>query len=220
MGQARPPEHAGDPLTIARVTAQLQRALTLRSPAVGADGRIDPRFSKDGDDLSPPLSWSGVPEAESFALVVEDPDAPGDAPFVHWLIWDIPGEATQLAQGIEAVPRPGGGLSGAVQGVNGFGDHGWGGPRPPRGHGVHHYHFQLFALSKRLGMGPETGLPELLNALKGVTLAKGELVGTYERPDLGEVRTTDTRHAPEPFAGKPGDEPRGAAVDPPRTERR
>jgi Raf kinase inhibitor-like YbhB/YbcL family protein len=182
MTQSHPPQHAGAPLSIQAVMPIEQGAMTLRSPALDADGWIDPVHAADGDNGSPPLSWTRVLEAESFALVVEDPDAPGDTPFVHWLIWDIPGTATGLAPNIPAVARPGE-PDGAVQGRNGAGLQGWYGPRPPVGHGVHRYHFQLFALARTLGMGPDIGLPELLNALKGNTLAAAELVGLYETRD-------------------------------------
>ncbi|MDP8916850.1 MAG: YbhB/YbcL family Raf kinase inhibitor-like protein [Pseudomonadota bacterium] len=216
MSQSRPPEHAGTPIAIMAVRPQMDRTLEVRSPAVGEDGRIDPLFSATGDNVSPPLSWTAVPEAESYAVVVEDPDAPGDEPYVHWLIWDLPGTVTELAQAVVAAPQPPS-PEGAVQGLNGSRTFGWFGPKPPAGHGVHHYHFQVFALSKRLGMGPETGLPQLLNALKGTTLASGELIGTFETPDIPQIREGRHDVAPEGFAGRPGDEPRGAAVDPPRT---
>ena len=187
MSQSHPPEHAGTPITIMAVQPQMDRTLEVRSPAVGADGRIDPVFSAEGDNVSPQLSWTAVPEAESYAVVVEDPDAPGTDPWVHWLIWDLPGTVTELAQGVEQLDRPSS-PQGAAQGLNGARTYGWYGPKPPPGHGVHHYHFQVFALSKRLGMGPETGLPQLLNALKGTTLASGELVGTFETPDKPQIR--------------------------------
>ncbi len=175
-------EHAGDSLTIQRVQPQLGRELNVRSPAIGQDQRIDPVFSAGGDNISPVLSWTAVPEAESFAVVVEDPDAPGDSPFIHWLIWDIPGTANGLPQGVELGAQPGS-LQGATQGVNDAKTQGWYGPKPPPGHGVHHYHFQVFALSTKLNLSPNAGLPELLNALKGTTLAAGEVVGTFETPD-------------------------------------
>ncbi len=116
-------------------------------------------------------------------LVVEDPDAPTDEPFIHWMVWNIPGTACSLPQDLPRDARmqdP----EGAVQGRNSMGQHGYFGPRPPVGHGVHHYHFQLFALDKTLPMPPETPLKELLNALKRDTIAQADLIGTYEAPDL------------------------------------
>jgi len=119
--------------------------------------------------------------------VVEDPDAPMAEPFVHWLLWNVPGTATELPAGLSRVVRPPE-LPGAVQGHNSGGKLGWHGTQPPEGHGVHHYHFQLFALSATLDhLGPNTSLEELVNALKGLTIASGQLVGTYERPGPGDV---------------------------------
>jgi Raf kinase inhibitor-like YbhB/YbcL family protein len=97
------------------------------------------------------------------------------------MIWNIPGDLTSLAPGLPPRPRldhP----KGAVQGRNAKGGFGYFGPRPPPGHGPHHYHFELFALDKLLPMGPDTPLPELLNALKGNTIAKADLVALYEAP--------------------------------------
>ena len=218
MSQSQPSPHASTPVTIQAVQPQMDATLTVTSPAVGPDGRIDPVFSADGDDTSPPLRWTGAPpETEAFAVVVEDPDAPGSDPYVHWLLWDLPATITELPANVEKQPRASS-LSGAAQGRNGYRGFGWYGPKPPEGHGVHHYHFQVFALSKRLGMEPESALPKLLNALKGVTLASGELIGTFETPERPQIR--EGRHdeaADAPFPGRPGNEPRGAAVNPPRT---
>jgi Raf kinase inhibitor-like YbhB/YbcL family protein len=170
-------------LTVQAVTPLRPTRLVITSPAINADGWIDPIYSANGDNVSPAVSWTAVLEAESFALVVEDPDAPRDKPFVHWLMWDIPGTATGLDRGVGPDNAP----QGAIQGRNDAGKPGWYGPRPPAGHGPHRYHFQLFALSKRLGMGPETPLSELLNALKGCTLASGEIVGLFETRDPADA---------------------------------
>ena len=221
MAQSRPPEprtpeHAGSLLTLHVVRPQLGRTLAVRTPAIDSDGWIDRLHVADGDGLSPALSWTAVPEAQSFAVVVEDPDAPGDEPYLHWMIWDIPGDALGLPPDVEKTARPRT-PAGAAQGVNDAGERGWFGPKPPAGHGVHHYHFQVFALSTRLNLDPDVEFKTLVNALKGVTLASGEAVGLYETPDRPQIRVTDKRTAEEPFPGRPGDEPRGAAIDPPRT---
>lgn len=182
MAQAKTPEHAGAPLTLQAVAPLARTGLVVRSPAIDGDGQISEIYSADGDNISPQLSWTAVLDAESYALVVEDPDAPGDTPFIHWLIWDIPGDLTELPRDIAKTPQPAN-LGRAHQGRNGRGGFGWFGPQPPQGHGVHRYHFQLFALGKTLGMAPDTELPELLNALKGNVIAAGEVVGRFENPD-------------------------------------
>ena len=185
MAQHDTPEHSGSTLTILRVEPYEHRGIALASPALDMDGKIDDRFSAYHDDEVPALSWSAVIEAQSYALVVEDPDAPMAEPFVHWLLWNIPGTATEIPAGLSRVARPPE-LPGAVQGANSGGKPGWHGTQPPPGHGLHHYHFQLFALSATLDhLGPNTTLPELVNSLKGLTIASGELVGTYERAAEG-----------------------------------
>src|SRR5687768_17037562 len=114
-------------------------SLVLRSPAF-ADGERNPdRHARQHDNLSPPLEWVGAPEGtRSFALVVEDPDAPRGT-FRHWAAFDISPGRTRLEEG---AGRRGGDLK---QGANDFGDTGYDGPQPPEGHGPHHYHFRLAA---------------------------------------------------------------------------
>lgn len=173
-----PTTHAsGEALTIQKVTPRDRGRMELASPVIDDGGRIPDRFTAYFDNISPPLSWTLLPDAEAFALVVEDPDAPTEKPVVHWMIWNIPGTAKELPQNASAE-----GLAGAVQGRNAHGETGYLGPKPPVGHGPHRYHFQLFALDKRLDMPPATPLAELLNALKGNTIATAELIGVYEAP--------------------------------------
>ena len=181
-GETPSPDHSGRAITILKVQPYEHADVPVTSTAVDADGWLDPVFSKAQDDMSPPLAWTSVLEAETYALVVEDPDAPMEKPFVHWLMWNIPGKLTELPQGVAKTAHPEG-LDGAVQGFNSLNEHGWTGMAPPEGHGVHHYHFQLFALTKRLEFGPNTPLEELVNALRGNTMAQGELVGLYENAD-------------------------------------
>ncbi len=188
MAQHQTPEHSGAAITILKIEPYEHGDLPVTSTAVGADGWLDPVFSKAQDDLSPPLAWTAVLEAQSYALIVEDPDAPREQPFVHWLLWDIAGRLDSLAQGVAKTKHPEG-LDGAVQGRNSLGEFGWTGMAPPPGHGPHRYHFQLFALNRPLGLGPETPLAELVNALRGATIAKGELVGLFEIADLDSPAT-------------------------------
>ena len=175
------PEHSGEAITIMKVDPILPTGITVTSPAQGVDGRLADEHSAYHDNLSPPLQWTSVPDVKAWAIVVEDPDAPQELPFIHWLIWNIEAAITRLGQGVAnaarlVTPRA------AIQGKNGMGGYGWFGPRPPVGHGMHHYYFQVFALDDFLPMDEDTPLNELLNALKGHTLAKGEMVATYEAP--------------------------------------
>jgi Raf kinase inhibitor-like YbhB/YbcL family protein len=110
----------------------------------------------------------------------DDPDAPSPEPWVHWVIYDLPGDLTGLPEGIPTKAE----LSdpkGAVQGKNSWGTIGYRGPAPPKGHGVHHYHFKLYALDAKLELPAGLGKNELLKRIGGHVLAQGELIGTYER---------------------------------------
>jgi Raf kinase inhibitor-like YbhB/YbcL family protein len=143
----------------------------LYSTAFEQAGPIPRRHSCEGEDLSPPLAWSGVPErTRSLALVVDDPDAPAGT-FTHWLGWALPPDVGGLDEGRGA----------PVEGRNDFGTSGYRGPCPPPGDGPHHYSFRLYALDSDPGLRPGAGKYELEPALEGHTLAVAELIGTYER---------------------------------------
>lgn len=171
---------SGGLITIQRVRPNETGQIELACAGLQPDGSLADLHSAYHDGVSPALSWTGRPEADAFALIVEDPDAPMPEPFLHWLIWNIPGTATGLPQGLSNDLHPAE-LPGAVQGRNGAGKTGYMGPRPPAGHGVHRYHFQLFALDQHLPSDPHLQLGELVNMLKGHTLAHGELIATYEQ---------------------------------------
>jgi Raf kinase inhibitor-like YbhB/YbcL family protein len=166
------------------VSRQVVRKLQLRSPGFSHDERIPKRHAHrpEGADVSPPLSWSGLPEsARELALICEDPDAPQAEPFVHWVIYRIPASSPGLPEGVAKDERPGN-PEGMLQGTNSFDELGWSGPLPPVGHGTHHYHFRLYALDTRLEhLGPGATKEQLLQELEGHVVAEGELVGTYER---------------------------------------
>jgi Raf kinase inhibitor-like YbhB/YbcL family protein len=130
-------------------------------------------YTCSGNDVSPPISWSGVPSsAESLALTVIDPDAPGK-PFVHWLVFGLPTSATGLAEG-ERPPQ------GSLQGRNDFGSNGYRGPCPPPG-APHHYHFKLYALDTKLSLQSGASEAVFQDAIKGHVIATGELIGTFKR---------------------------------------
>jgi Raf kinase inhibitor-like YbhB/YbcL family protein len=179
MPHAHTPAHSGAAITMLKVHPFGQDSLVLTTTATDPDGRLAHRHSAYHDNRSPPLVWTAVEGAAAYAIIVEDPDAPRERPFVHWLIWNIPGEATSLPEGLpnEASLGP---IGGATQGTNDNGTVGWFGPRPPVGHGVHHYHFQIFALVERLPFDARTPLADLVNALKGDALASDDLIVTYE----------------------------------------
>ena len=144
-------------------------AVSLKSPAFGNGHAIPRKYTGDGDDVSPPLDWSGTPAgAKSFVLVVEDPDAPSGT-FRHWGIYDVTG--TRLPEG----------ASGSTV-INDFGARGYRGPAPPRGHGVHHYHFRLLALDvERLAVPSHAKAADLRKAAKDHILGEAELIGIYSR---------------------------------------
>ena len=150
--------------------------LTLRSPAFGNDERIPDRYARGPDNLSPPLEWSGAPEGtRSFALVVEDPDAPRGT-FRHWAVHGLEPDRTRLDEG--AGQRD----SDLAQGANDFGNSNYDGPEPPEGDAPHHYHFRLAALdTDHLEVGPRQRAEAVWEAAQGLILEVAELVGTYQR---------------------------------------
>jgi Raf kinase inhibitor-like YbhB/YbcL family protein len=143
----------------------------LRSSAFAAGQAIPRRHSCEGEDRSPPLQWTEVPDgAASLAVIVDDPDAPVGT-FTHWLGWGIDPASGRLAEGEQA---PG-------EGRNDFGQTGYRGPCPPRGHGPHRYFFRLYALAAKPAVRSGASRRELERAIEGEVLARAELVGTYER---------------------------------------
>lgn len=144
------------------------------------DSTAIPRmFSCDGDDISPELQWVDPPEGtKSFALIVEDPDAPGGT-FTHWIVYDIPATFKELSRGMD---NDTGLKNGIKEGISDFGHRGYGGPCPPRGHGTHRYNFILRALDM-----PALGLPDsarknaVEKAIKGHIIGETRITGVYKR---------------------------------------
>ena len=158
-------EKADEPLP------EVEGDLRLESPAFGDGGEIPERFSCDGDDVSPALSWRGVPSGTAeLALVMEDPDADR---FVHWTVLGIPATITRFEEG--RIP------AGAVETENSFGERGWGGPCPPEGEEPHRYVFALYAVRRQLGLGRDASPDEVRDALAGAGLARGTLTGRFGR---------------------------------------
>jgi len=152
------------------VLAVAAAAIVLTSPAFHAGGTIPKRYTCDGRGTSPPLLWSHVPSrTRSFALRLDDPDAPGGT-FTHWTIWNLSAKAMGIAAG----------LSWSFQGTNSFGRIGYSGPCPPAGP-AHHYVFRLYALDTRLALRRGASTRQFAAALRGHVVATTRLVGRYGR---------------------------------------
>jgi Raf kinase inhibitor-like YbhB/YbcL family protein len=159
-------------------TLEVVMTLMLSIPALSQDRRIPDRFSRDGENISPPIMWQGAPVGtRSYALVVEDPDAPRGT-FRHWAAYNIPAGADGLTEGAGADEAD----SMMRMAMNDFGNRRYDGPQPPPGHGTHHYHFRLFALDTQQLPVPATGnAGDVLDVARAHALAEADLVGTFER---------------------------------------
>lgn len=158
------------------------RSIALSSPAFADRTAIPYRFTADGQGVSPPLIWGAPPEGtQSFALIVEDQDAPAPQPLVHAILWRIPAAERALAEGAMAVE------GGAARGRNSFFGSGWLPPDPPTGHGPHHYAFQLFALDAVPDISGRPGRGALADGIAGHVLAAGLLTGTYSRGEPAPI---------------------------------
>jgi Raf kinase inhibitor-like YbhB/YbcL family protein len=148
----------------------------ISTTAFAVGGEIPKKYTCDGQDFSPALSWSGAPEGtKSFALIVDDPDAPVGT-WNHWLIWNIPATSRQLGEAVAKTKE----VDGARQGQNDFRKIGYNGPCPPPGK-PHRYYFKLFALDGELTLSPGADRKQLDAAIKGHVLAQTELMGRYGR---------------------------------------
>ncbi len=152
-------------------------SFSLTSTAFKNGEKIPRRYTCDGEDMSPPLSWSGTPNGtKSYSIILEDPDAPGGT-FTHWVLYDLPATVMGIPEG-----GWGNGKSkeGSKQGINDFGRAGYGGPCPPGG--MHRYIFTLYALDvSGLNLKGRATKEEVLNAAKDHVISETELVGTYSR---------------------------------------
>ena len=164
--------HAGNQEGGGTVRNATLTRLSLTSEAFANGAAIPAQYTCDGSGRSPGLRWSDPPSGtKSFALVIEDPDAPGGT-FRHWGLYDIPASARSI--------EPGQRIGNEV--TNDFGKPGYGAPCPPNGHGLHHYHFRLFALATdRLNLAPNAKVIDVENKAQSQAIAEGNLIGTYER---------------------------------------
>jgi hypothetical protein len=149
----------------------------LKSNAFQAEGSIPSRFTCEGENISPELSWSGAPEGtKTFALILHDPDAPHSGGYTHWVLFNLPATLNQVPENVpQASQFPGGG----IQGRNDAGKSGYTGPCPPSG--SHRYYFHFYAVDRQLDLGANTTKAELEKALKGHVLAQTELMGRYKK---------------------------------------
>ena len=155
-------------------------ALVLTSSAFADNGAIPKQYTCEGADMSPPLNWSNAPQGtKSFALIVDDPDAPDPrAPkmtWVHWVVENLPADTQSLPEGAAQRGMPGA----AIQGLNDWKRIGYGGPCPPIGR--HRYFHKLYALDRVLTGLDRPTKEQLLTAMKGHVLAEAQLVGTYQK---------------------------------------
>lgn len=158
------------------VQSQVAMTMKLESSAFNANAAIPAKYTCDGDDRSPALSWDDPPEGtRGIALIMDDPDAPGRT-FVHWVLYDLPPDVRQLPESVPSDPLL---PTGGVQGKNDFGRYGYGGPCPPGG--THRYVFKLYALDTVLDLSPGATKNQVLEALDGHILAGAELIGQYSR---------------------------------------
>jgi Raf kinase inhibitor-like YbhB/YbcL family protein len=150
--------------------------MDIKSRSFLEGGMIPARYTCDGENVSPPLEWSGAPaEVKSFALVSDDPDAPAGT-WVHWVVYNMPADAAKLDEDIKPSSEF---QSGMRQGSNDFQRIGYGGPCPPSG--THRYFFKLYAVDRMLDLKPGATKNQVLQAMQGHILAQAQLVGKYRR---------------------------------------
>jgi len=150
--------------------------IKIKSLAFVPGGKIPGKYTCDGMDISPPLTWTSGPEGtKTFALICDDPDAPMGT-WVHWVLFNLPADITEFR---ENVPPEKELENGAKQGINDFSKIGYGGPCPPGG--THRYFFKLYALDTEIDLEAGATKAELLKAMEGHILAEGQLIGRYER---------------------------------------
>jgi Raf kinase inhibitor-like YbhB/YbcL family protein len=166
------------PLALKRPETEAKGQMTVSSPSFAANAMMNERYTEYADGVSPALSWKAVAGAKSYVIIAEDPDAKPALPFVHWVMWNIPANVTSVPEGVQEQAR----LSdpdGVLQGLTTRGSPGYYGPKPPPGEAAHRYHFQVMALDTMLDVPFGADRDQVLAAIKGHVLAKGEIVGKY-----------------------------------------
>jgi Raf kinase inhibitor-like YbhB/YbcL family protein len=177
--EPEPPPPKAPQLSIELVAAS--SSIAVSSPAFSDNSTLPEMFAATGENISPPLTWEKGPKGtKSYAVIMEDPDVQQDPPFAHWLIYNIPPQTPYLEKAIPPVAQPAK-PEGALQGANDRGNIGYFGPKPPPEDPPHHYHFQVFALDKKLDIPFGVTREELLQAMEGHVLASGNITATYDR---------------------------------------
>lgn len=161
---------------ILTINAKEEKKMEIKSSVFENNGMIPSKYTCDGEDVSPPLVWSGIPEgAKSLALISDDPDAPMGT-WVHWVMYNIPPSVTELKEGFPKEKKL---HDGTLQGITDFKRVGYGGPCPPSG--THRYFFKLYALNKKVSLDPGATKKQLLDAIKDSVVAECQIMGKYER---------------------------------------
>jgi hypothetical protein len=157
-------------------TGKGEEKMKIESSVFKEGSMIPEKYTCDGENISPPLTWSGIPqETVSLALICDDPDAPAGT-WVHWVVYNMPAKTVGLRESVPAEKKL---PDGSIQGTNDFRNIGYGGPCPPSG--THRYYFKLYALDKKLDLEPGTTKWQLVQSMKGHILAEAQLMGKYSR---------------------------------------
>jgi hypothetical protein len=149
--------------------------IKIESSVFTNEGTIPSKFTCDGENVSPPLTWGEPPAGtKSLALIVDDPDAPGGT-FVHWVVYNIPSDTREFSENVKIKSIS----ADTIEGTTHFSEEGYGGPCPPSG--THRYYFKIYALDTTVELKPGAGKNALLKAMEGHILAQGEIMGKYSR---------------------------------------
>ena len=149
---------------------------SLESSAFKNRADIPEQYTGHGKDISPPLKWNAVPpHTQEFALICEDPDAPNNPPYIHWVVYHIPAQQTGFDENASKTQK-----KNVMQGKNSRGEEGYTGPNPPEDSGVHRYYFRLFALDAPLQLGVGATVSELMEAMRDHVLGEAEVMGRHE----------------------------------------
>jgi Raf kinase inhibitor-like YbhB/YbcL family protein len=176
-----------------RILSPAVQPLTVTSPAADPDKPMNAVFTELGKDISPSVAWEGAPpQTRAYAVIMEDPDGHGSRPALHWLVYNIPGSQTSLPRNVRTEAQVKG-KGGIMQGKNFAGGIGYIGPNPPAGDPPHHYHIEVFALSRPLRLKGGATLEQVLNAMNETVVAEGETVATFAAPaaKAADAETSD-----------------------------